>query len=77
MRKTTIYLPEDKAEALRRLASITGRSQADLIREGIRRVTQEVPPRVFHSMGRGSSAAPGPAHWNPAELYEKRLGRRP
>lgn len=45
MQKTTVYLPEDLKAALERLAAQTGRSEADLIREGIRlRVDQHRPP---------------------------------
>jgi Arc/MetJ-type ribon-helix-helix transcriptional regulator len=36
MRKTTVYLPDDLKAELGRLATVTGRSEADLIREGIR-----------------------------------------
>ena len=36
--KTTIYLPEDLKAELHRYAQQTGRSEADLIREGIRLV---------------------------------------
>lgn len=39
MEKTTVYLPEDLKGALRRAARSTGRSEADLIREGIGLVT--------------------------------------
>ena len=39
MDKTTVYLPDDLKEALRRAARSTGRSEADLIREGIGLVT--------------------------------------
>ena len=35
MEKTTVYLPEDLKRALRRMASASGRSEADLIREAI------------------------------------------
>jgi hypothetical protein len=35
MDKTTVYLPGDLKRALRRAARATGRSEADLIREGI------------------------------------------
>lgn len=35
MLRTTIYLEEETAIALRRLADVHGRSQADLIREAI------------------------------------------
>ena len=39
MRKTTVYVPEDLKEKLGRAAASTGRSEAELIREGIRLVT--------------------------------------
>jgi hypothetical protein len=39
MEKTTVYLPDDLKAALRRAARSTGRSEADLIREGIGLVT--------------------------------------
>lgn len=35
MEKTTVYLPDELKRALRRAARATGRSEADLIREGI------------------------------------------
>jgi hypothetical protein len=35
MEKTTVYLPDELKQALRRAARATGRSEADLIREGI------------------------------------------
>ncbi len=39
MEKTTVYLPEELKRALRRASRATGRSEADLIREGIGVVT--------------------------------------
>jgi hypothetical protein len=45
MIKTTVYLPNDLKEALERAAASSGRSEADLIRAGIRwAVTQQRPP---------------------------------
>lgn len=46
MVKTTVYLPDDLKRALERVASETGRTEADLIREGIRLavVRQQPPP---------------------------------
>lgn len=38
MERTTVYLPEDLKFNLRRTAQSTGRSEADLIREGVRQV---------------------------------------
>lgn len=39
MEKTTVYLPGDLKKALRRAALATGRSEAELIREGVGLVT--------------------------------------
>jgi len=41
MQKTTVYLPEDLKAALVRAAAATRKSEAQLIREGIQRVTEE------------------------------------
>jgi Arc/MetJ-type ribon-helix-helix transcriptional regulator len=41
MRKTTVYLPDALKHDLVRAAAASGRSEADLIREGIRLVTQD------------------------------------
>lgn len=60
MRKTTVYLTDEEAEALRRTAARTGRSQSELIREGVRRVTGR-GARRFRSMamGEGTGEAVG------------------
>jgi Arc/MetJ-type ribon-helix-helix transcriptional regulator len=39
MEKTTVYLPDELKRALRRTARASGRSEADLIREGVGLVT--------------------------------------
>ena len=39
MEKTTVYLPDELKRALKRVAQSTGRSEAELIREGIGLVT--------------------------------------
>jgi Arc/MetJ-type ribon-helix-helix transcriptional regulator len=41
MRKTTVYLPDDLKAALERTAAARGRSEAELIREAVRRLTEE------------------------------------
>ena len=49
MEKTTVYLTDGMKRALRRAARSTGRSEADLIREGIGLVTgthRIVEPRL-------------------------------
>lgn len=46
MQRTTVYLPEDLKIKLRRTARAVGRSEADLIREGVRQVVAaQDPPR--------------------------------
>jgi Ribbon-helix-helix protein, copG family len=74
MRKTTVYLNEDEIEGLRRAAAETGKSQAELIREGVRRLLREGPKRKFHSMSRG--AGESRPRWSSEDLREKTLGRR-
>jgi Ribbon-helix-helix protein, copG family len=45
MFKTTLYLPDELKAALERIARETGRSEADLIREGVRlAVASATPP---------------------------------
>ncbi len=76
MHKTTVYIDDSQAERLGRLATASGRSQAELIREGVDRVLSEAPPRTFRSMGRGHSGG-GDRHWDADELYRKARGRHP
>jgi hypothetical protein len=40
MTKTTVYLPDDLKRDLARMATESGRSEADLIREAIRTLTR-------------------------------------
>lgn len=77
MRKTTVYIDDSQAERLGRLADASGRSQAELIREGLDHVLAEAPPRTFHSMGAGRSSAKASRRWDADELYRKVRGRRP
>jgi len=76
MRKTSVYLTEDEAEGLRRVAVREGRPQAELIREGVRRVIadRDSQPRTFRSLGKGR----GPVYerWTPTEVHDKVMGRR-
>ena len=46
MRKTSVYLTDEEAEGLRRVAMATGKSQAELIREGVRHVIDTEGNRV-------------------------------
>lgn len=79
MRKTSVYLTDDEAEGLRRLAVREGRAQAELIREGVRRVIADIEtkPRTFRSLAAGRCrAATKPARWTSDELYRKAMGDR-
>jgi hypothetical protein len=40
VKKTTVYLPDELKEALKRAAAESGQSEADLIREGIANVVE-------------------------------------
>jgi Arc/MetJ-type ribon-helix-helix transcriptional regulator len=74
MRKTSVYLSDDEAEGLRALARSTGRSQAELIREGVRRLLdRRRPRRVFRSMGVGASGGAAERRWT-ADEVAGRLG---
>ncbi len=45
MQKTTVYLPDELKAQLARVAAESGRSEADLIREGIRlALARRTPP---------------------------------
>jgi hypothetical protein len=44
MHKTTVYLPDGLKAELERVAAATRRSEAELIREGIRMVAQQHTP---------------------------------
>jgi hypothetical protein len=76
MRKTSVYLTEEEAAGLRRLAIREGRPQAELIREGVRRVIADSKegPREFRSLGLGRGGGRPYAPWDATELYDKRMG---
>lgn len=76
MHRTTVYLPEDEAAALRRLATQSGRSQAEIIREAIAVVTRDARPREFHFFGAGrGSGEPVAEHAD--EIVREEWGKRP
>jgi hypothetical protein len=76
MKRTTVYLTDEEAEGLRRVAAETGTSQSELIRSGVRAVVGELPSgRAFHSMGSGASRGRRPRRWTSDELYDKAFGR--
>jgi hypothetical protein len=72
MRKTSVYLTDEEADALQRASKATGRSQAELIREGVRYVTAAAgaETRKFHSMGRGHGGGEAYQPWNADALYQ-------
>jgi hypothetical protein len=46
MKKTTVYLPDELSRELKRAAAESGRSEAELIREGVATVVErELTPR--------------------------------
>lgn len=77
MRKTSVYLTDDEAEGLRRVAAREGLAQAELIREGVRRVIAdaELEPRAFRSLGKGRGGGRAYQSWAASDLHEKRLGK--
>ena len=69
-----MYLSDEEAEALRRTSIRTGRSQSDLIREGIRWVGRP-GKRKFHSMGAGRGLGGTTPTWDADGLYRKVMGK--
>ena len=71
MRKMTVYLDDEEIDRLRRVAASTGKSQSELVREGVRHITGIHTARQFRSLriaaGPGD-AAPG---WQADALYDK------
>jgi hypothetical protein len=45
MKKTSVYLDDERRNRLARAAEVTGRSQAELIRDGIDHVIEQSLPR--------------------------------
>jgi hypothetical protein len=72
--KTTVYLDESDAAALRRLADATGRSQAELMREAIAEKARSAGPRNlgFIAAGHGSGE---PVGRHADEIVRGELGR--
>jgi hypothetical protein len=77
MRKTSVYLTEEEAEGLRRAAAATGRSQAELIRDGVRHVIAAcgLRRRQFHSLGKGRSGGSPYSGWTSDTLYKEAMGQ--
>src|SRR3989304_1369166 len=81
MRKTSVYLTDDEAEGLRRLAVREGRPQAELIREGVRKVIAEIESQPRAAPGgpsrRSSSPAPDPDEETDREGHQHQHDRDP
>jgi hypothetical protein len=76
MHKTSVYLSTEEARHLRRAAARTGRSQAELIREGVRLITTEGGDgrRTFHSLARGHGGGAPYRGWDADELHRSVTG---
>jgi hypothetical protein len=76
MHKTSVYLDPGDIERLRRAAARTGRSQAELIREGVRLVTADAQPtpRAFHSLATGHGGGSAYRTWDAGELHRSVIG---
>jgi Arc/MetJ-type ribon-helix-helix transcriptional regulator len=77
MYKTSVYLTPEEVESLRTASERTGRSRAELIREGVRLVTAgaDAPARTFHSLGQGHGGGQPYRRWDADELYRDRTAR--
>jgi len=70
MRKTSVYLSDQEAEQLRLLSIRDGRPQAELIREGVRRIIAEsdAARRRYRSLGKGRGGGRPYERWQAAEV---------
>ena len=75
MRKTTVYLTDEEAAGLRRMAASSGTSQAQLIRAGLRHVLAQGGQRTFHSMGLGVGSGEPTTGWDADGVARKTFGR--
>jgi hypothetical protein len=77
MNKTSVYLTPEESHRLRLAAARTGRSQAELIREGVRLVTAapKREQRTFHSLAKGHGGGAPYRAWDPEELHRTATGR--
>jgi hypothetical protein len=78
MKKTSVYLTEEEATSLRRLAVREGRPQAELIREGVQRVINDAgeKPREFRSLGKGRGGGRPFTPWDADALYKRRVATK-
>ncbi len=75
--KTSVYLTSEEAESLSSMSARTGRSRAELIREGVRLVTEDTEPktRTFHSLGKGYGGGVPYPRWDAEELYGRKVAQ--
>jgi predicted transcriptional regulator len=74
VRKTTVYLNDEQAAALRQLAAASGKSQAELIREAIQKAVSDLPARRFRSLGLGQGTGKATPRWKATQVYDKAFG---
>lgn len=74
MNKTSVYLDDDDVARLRRLQEATGKSQSELIRDGIRALDgDEAEPRPrMRSVGSGDWTIDGERRWDADDLARRR-----
>jgi predicted DNA-binding protein len=58
MVKTTVYLEDEVAVALRQLSAVRGRSQAELVRDALAKYTQAVARPAPKGLGKYRSGEP-------------------
>ncbi len=73
MNKTSVYLDDEDLSRLRRLQETTGKSQSELLRQGIRALAgdEEERPRPL-SLGSASWDVEGDGRWDADELARHR-----
>ena len=74
MVRTTVYLDDQDAAALRRMAAESGRSQAEIIREAVTRTTRSAGPRRLRSAGVGNGSGASIAR-DADRIVREELGR--
>jgi Ribbon-helix-helix protein, copG family len=62
MVKTTVYIDNEVALALRQLSGVQGRSQAELIRDALANYTKSVARPIPTGLGKYRSGEPDVAH---------------
>lgn len=70
MKRTTVYLPDDLKQAIEQRAKLEGRSEAEIIREALRKAVQ--PPRkTAKDMAFGIASS---GHTDTSERFDQILG---